>query len=131
MKYTLGKYEMLKSKKAIAHLFEKGMVIKKYPLLMKYHIHEKESSDPELKFLFSVPKKNIKKAVTRITIKRRMRELARLNKSVFIKWKENNQKSIHVAWVFTGKEIQDYQSMEKKFMIILKEFMSKNIKENQ
>eukprot|EP01132_Coremiostelium_polycephalum_P000227 gene227-303_t len=77
--YTLKAYERLKSKKLAQQLFEHGKAINLHPIRLVYL-----SGEPTSLFchqvLFIVPKRNVKRAVDRNAIKRRMREAYRLNK---------------------------------------------------
>ena len=80
MKFTYNKAEKLKSNKLINALFVNGKSISVYHLRLVFL--ETTFSEPvKLKTGVSVPKRNFKKAVDRIRIKRLMREAYRLNKS--------------------------------------------------
>ncbi len=98
---------MLVDKKDISLLFKKGKVVKSYPLLL-YTMNSSKK-----KILFSVPKKNIKKAVDRNRIKRQLREIY-FNLSSF---KKETIKNKTAAFV--------YISETKTSSVLLKERMRK------
>jgi ribonuclease P protein component len=64
---------LLKSKIQIKRIFDKGLVLKKDGLLLKYI----ELDQKVVFFGISVPKKNFKSAVDRNLIKRRLKEIVR------------------------------------------------------
>lgn len=73
---TYPEKEKLKSRKLIKKVFEEGKTIKSYPVLIRYVQIENDSNNVGV----SVSKRNFKKAVDRIRIKRQLREAYRLNK---------------------------------------------------
>ena len=75
--FSLPKSERLYKKKDIQELFDKGSSFYLYPFRI---FVQKQSEQNIHQVLFSVSKKNFKKAVDRNRIKRRMREAYRLNK---------------------------------------------------
>ena len=77
--FTFTKIERLCSKKAIDDLFINGKGKTQFPFKLLYKISEFESPFP-VRAMFVVPKKKHKRANKRNTIKRRMREVYRLNK---------------------------------------------------
>lgn len=82
MKFTYGKQEKLKSKKAIEQLFIEGVSVSSYPLRMVFLKKEHDAIFP-IKLGISVPKKRVNKAVERNRIKRVVREVYRFNKTEF------------------------------------------------
>jgi len=79
MKYSYKKTEKLKSEKLITELFTSGNSVSAYPLRLVF-LESSFLEDVKIKTGVSVPKKNFKKAVDRIRIKRLIREAYRLNK---------------------------------------------------
>lgn len=82
MKFTYGRQEKLKSKKAIEQLFIEGDAVSVYPLRLVFLKKEHKSSSL-LQVGISVPKRKVNKAVDRNRIKRVFREVYRLNKHEF------------------------------------------------
>lgn len=107
MNERLGKQEKLKSKILIQKLFEEGKSLKKYPLRLIYLPISKENHNGS-KVGFSVPKRNHKKAVDRIKLKRLMREAFRKNKYLVI---NNLYRSYAFMFIFTGKELMSYSKI--------------------
>jgi ribonuclease P protein component len=95
-KFSFTKAERLSSKKLIQELFSKGSSFYLYPF--KVFVLKAESEVNQI--LISVPKSNFKKAVDRNTIKRRIREGYRLNKS-----KLPSNKTFLIAYIYTAKDI--------------------------
>lgn len=118
MRQTLKKNEIIRSKSVIDILFSQGISVMKYPIKLVYF--EKDISEQDLNksklppqklfFLFSVPKKNIKLAVKRNKIKRRIKEIIRKNKQSFIQ--PANNKQLFVAVIFIEKQEKSYEELE-------------------
>ena len=67
-----------------------------------------------MKAAFSVSKKNFKKAVDRNRIRRLIKESWRLQKKELQLSLQTNQKDLNIFFIYTGKEIPDYQLILKK-----------------
>lgn len=111
--FSLPKTERLYKKKIIQELFEKGSSFYLYPFRV-YFIQTAEASN---QVLFSVSKRNFKKAVDRNLIKRRMREAYRLNKSSI----EGTSK-LQIAYIYTAKEILPFTQIQAKTLQSFKRF---------
>ena len=116
--YKFSKNEKLKSKTAIELLFSKGKSINAFPLRVMY-LKKNNSTGTMVNAGVSVPKKNIKLAVDRNLLKRRIREAYRLN---------NNELKIHLKktgvefnlmFIYTSKQILPYKEIEDKIKVIL------------
>lgn len=124
MRYTLGKDEKLKSKTAIEQLFAEGSRIKSFPLQLVY-LKKEHSSQFPIKVGFTVPKRSVKLAVHRISIKRIMREVYRINKHLF---SENLNEQYIFMFIYMTKDELKYADLElcikkvcDKFLIKIKE----------
>ncbi len=102
----IKKHERLKSRKLITELFANGKIHKAFPVIAIYlPLQDSES----IKVGFSVPKKRIKLAKDRNTLKRRMREAFRI---------ERGEKDIHlvgmaVMFIYVKNEPSEYSVFEK------------------
>lgn len=108
---SLSKAERLKSKKLIDSLFQKGRSIYNPPYKIRYRIIE--ALDAPIKFSISVPKKNIKKAVDRNLVKRRIKESYRIHKSNLHKQFDGSGYSLIFMFVYLEKQILSYESLDK------------------
>lgn len=116
-KNTYGKNEKLKSKKTIEELFRKGKIINAYPIKAVY-ISQFEIFDKPLSVGVSVPKRNIKLAVNRNLIKRRMREAYRLNNQA-LKLMCKDGFGLNIMFIYHSSQILSYQEIEAKIKVIL------------
>ena len=115
-KNTYNKQERLKSKKAIDALFSSGKVINESPVKAFYALN----GEGDLQVGMAVPKRNIKKAVDRNLIKRRMREAYRLNNQALKLLVENKKLGLDIMFVYNSQQILTYQELEGKIKVILK-----------
>ena len=109
-KFSLKKDERLTRKKLIDQLFAEGKTFFVYPLKIVYTEMQLPVDYP-VQAGFSVSKRNFKRAVKRNKIKRLLRECYRLNKSII--YDANKEKQLAIMIIYTGKEIEDYQKIEK------------------
>jgi ribonuclease P protein component len=111
------KAERLSSKKIIQELFDKGSSLYLYPFRLLYLHTEPPPSFPQV--LFTVPKRQFKKAVTRNLIRRRLREAYRLNKAAVFLHPEKKIPAF-VAIIYIAKEEIPFDLIEKKLILALK-----------
>lgn len=108
--FTLGKNERLSKEIWIQELFEKGSSFYFHPFKVLYLPHPDPGSTTN-EVLFSVPKRQFKRAVDRNKIKRRLREAYRLNKSEMTaagKWL--------IAYIYTAKTILPSETFQQKVL---------------
>ena len=113
--FTFGRDEKLKSKKLIDLLFAKGKGFSANPIRMIYMADTTERAKPLV--MFSVSKRNFKKAVDRNRIKRQMREVYRLNRDNYFDKADNN--AYLIAFIYNAKENIPYKVVEKKLNLTL------------
>lgn len=78
-----------------------------------------------VKVLFSVPKKNHKRAVARNLLKRRTREAYRLNKAALYCKAAGTGRMVELAIIYSSKEIHDYKTINNGVRRILGEIMER------
>lgn len=117
--YTFKKEERLCSKKLIEELFHNGSSFLLYPFRIVWLKH----SLPEnvtVQVVVNVPKRRFKKAVHRNLIKRRIREVYRLNKSSELySFLEDHSAQLLLGIQYVGKDIAEYEFIERKFKLAL------------
>jgi ribonuclease P protein component len=117
LNFTYNKSEKLKSKKTIERLFVEGKVISAYPLRLVYL-----KTDEPHKIGVSVSKRNFKKAVDRIRIKRLLREGYRLNKNEL---KNNTTTSYAFMILYLSKDMPDFELIQTKTRVLFSKFLQK------
>lgn len=112
------KNEKLKSKKAIDLLFTKGKLINDAPFRLIYLPKASPEGTP-IAMGVTVSKKNIKLAVNRNLIKRRVREAYRLNNNDLKSHLKTIEVEINIMFIYTSKQIIPYKEIEAKIKVIL------------
>lgn len=109
--FSLGKKERLSKEIWIKQLFEEGSSFYFHPFKVLYLPHPDPGSTVN-EVLFSVPKRQFKRAVDRNAIKRRLREAYRLNKTGLTlsprKWL--------IAYIYTAKTILPSETFQQKVL---------------
>lgn len=118
-RYTLGKQERLKSRKQIEFLFKEGKTFSVSPLRIYYTVQALPIADCPLLFGVAAGTRNFKKAVDRNRIKRLIREAWRLQKNGLQQKLKQENKQLHVFFIFTGKEVPDYKLIAEKTAVAL------------
>ena len=114
MKLTYNKHEKLKSQKTIEQLFLEGKSVSAYPLRLVYL-----KCGDSRKVGVSVSKRNFKKAVDRIRIKRLLREAYRLNKTMLI---NNDVNNYALMILYISKDMPDFELVNTKMKKALTKF---------
>jgi ribonuclease P protein component len=109
---TFSKQEHLCGKTTIENLFQKNNSFLHFPIRVLYQIEETPTCHVPAKILITVSKKYFKKAVHRNTIKRKMREAYRQNKTPLTSVLSKQGKSIRVGFLYISKEEFPYQKIE-------------------
>lgn len=117
--FTLGKTERLKSRKQIEQLFKEGKTFAVSPLRIYYTIQPTSAILSPLQFGVAVGTKHFKHAVDRNRIKRLLREAYRLQKNDLYEQLKLKKTSVNVFFIYTGKELPNYQLIYEKAGIAL------------
>lgn len=110
--FSFPKSERLYKKKDIQELFDKGSSFYLYPFRV---FVQKQTEQDINQVMFSVSKKNFKKAVDRNLIKRRMREAYRLNKAAL-----PQTSKLQMAYIYTAKDILLFDQIRDKMIASFK-----------
>jgi ribonuclease P protein component len=116
MDFTFTKIERLCSKKAIDDLFANGKSKNQFPFKLIYKKAEFESPFP-IRAMFVVPKKKHKRANKRNDIKRRMREVYRLNKHTL--YEALKTQKLDIMFICLSNEELDYATIEKSMLQLM------------
>ena len=117
--YALPKGERLHSLSAVRRLFADGESGFVFPF--RYMVYRENSTSPSVEVLFSVPKRNHKRANRRNLIRRRSKEAYRLHKSVLHTYAEADSIDLDIAFVYSAKEILPYNTIEHAINKIMAE----------
>lgn len=123
-RFTLKKEERLCSQKILGEMFTSGESFLVYPLKVVLLKTEPPQSIP-VQAAFSVSKRNFKRAVKRNLLKRRMREAFRLNKHPFYDGLAAKKLHISMMFVFVGKDLLEFATIEKAMISALKKTLAK------
>ena len=115
--FKLTKKERLCNPTLIGRMFEQGESFYIFPLKVVF-LETPLATNSPVQISFSASKKNFKRAVHRNLLKRRMREAYRLNKPVFYSSLPGGRQ-LAIMIVYAGKEIKNYQLIEKSMIKIL------------
>ena len=123
MDFTFSKIERLCSKKAIDDLFANGKSKTEFPFKLFYKKTEFESPFP-VRAMFVVPKKKHKRANKRNVIKRRMREVYRLNKHLL--YESLKTQKIDVMFICLSNDDLEYTKIEKSMLQLMEALGKQN-----
>ena len=117
--HALPKSERLSSLTAVRRLFTDGASGFVYPF--RYMVLKSESTTPSVEVLFSVPKRNHKRANKRNTLKRRMREAYRLGRETMCERLCQSGKHLQIAFIYSTKESHSYKTISNAVQRILEQ----------
>jgi len=121
MDFNFPKRQRLSLKKDIDNLLEKGEVLFIYPFKVYYRVENGEIIN---RSMFSVPKKNFKRAVKRNLIRRRIKEAYRLNNNML---KEGIK--MDILFVYISKEINEFDQINSRMQEVLVK-LNRSVKED-
>ena len=116
--YTFSKKEKLSNKKYIEELFKNGSFFRLGPFLIRALAKEELECH---QVLISIPKKRFKRAVKRNQLKRRIREIYRLNKSLL-----PDSKSYLLGIIYLSNEELPFDEMKTKLIKALTRLRKQN-----
>ena len=128
MNYRLPKSERLHADKLIKELFSESSSFFLYPFKVLFYV-KGQSGNGTVQVLFSVPKKKIKKAVSRNLVRRRIKEAYRLNKSLL----DLDGKQISIGLIYVSSDLMELADLQSKMIAILKKLsplLSQNVPKN-
>lgn len=121
--HCLPKSEKLCSRTAINRLFAEGSAFIVYPLRIVYRIDENSTAAPQ--FFINIPKRNFKRAVKRVYLRRRIREAYRLHKEILAEPLAHRNQSMHLAFLYLDKNLTDFKLIEKKMIEALERLVQR------
>lgn len=130
MRLRLYKSEKLCSVTAINTLFDRhaaNFTHAAFPIRMFWRINPTRNVGAPLQFLISVPKKKLRLAVDRVTMRRRIREAFRLHHHEF---PLPEGMRIDVAFVYVDSKLHSYQHVERSMLRLLSSIKSALENEN-
>lgn len=119
MDYKLGKAEKLRSRTAVERLFGEGKSLMAFPLRAAYRL--RPAGDNPVQFLITIPKKRIRHAVMRVTLRRRTREAYRLNRRQLLQAPlEATGWGVDIAFIYLDNKPAPYSIINEKMCDLLK-----------
>ncbi len=121
IRYTLGKDERLKSRKAIEQLFKEGKSLSLFPLRVIYQktAHSKSKPCSNLQAGFTVSSKHFKRATDRNRTRRLMKEAYRLQKNELQQTLIEKEIKLDTFFIYVGKEVPDYSVIFEKLKLAI------------
>lgn len=114
----LYKYEKLCSRTSINRLFREGDSTVAFPLRVVYRLHEPQGEAP-VRFLITIPKKKMRRAVWRVLLRRRTREAYRLNRHLLYPTLTTAGMAADLAFLYIGTSQCAYSVIEQAITTLL------------
>ena len=123
--YLLGKGHRLCAKIAVDRLFAQSgnsRAAISFPLRAVWAENEGRLRGEQVQFMITVPKKRIRHAVDRVTVRRRVREAYRLQRPLMVKPAGNVP--VDIAFVYISNTPEPYARIEKAMRRLLDKIFS-------
>ena len=118
MDYKLNKDEKLCSRTAVNRLFDEGKSLMAFPLRAAFRLRPR--GEHPVQFLITIPKKRIRKAVNRVTLRRRTREAYRLNRRTLLTpVLEQQGWGVDIAFIYLDNTPAPYSVINEKMTDLL------------
>lgn len=118
MDYKLKKDEKLCHRTSVQMLFGEGKSLMAFPLRAAYRLRPR--GEHPVQFLISIPKKRVRKAVGRVTLRRRVREAYRLNRRELLQQPlEQTGWGVDIAFVYLDSNLAPYSVINEKVISLL------------
>ena len=118
MDYKLKKDEKLCSRTAVNLLFDEGQSLMAFPLRAAYRL--RPQGEHPIQFLISIPKKRIRHAVMRVTLRRRIREAYRLTRrELLLPELLRSGQGVDIAFVYLDNNPAPYSVIHDKMISLL------------
>lgn len=118
MDHKLNKDEKLCSRTAVNLLFAEGQSLMAFPLRAAYRLRPR--GEHPVQFLITIPKKRVRKAVNRVTLRRRVREAYRLNRrELLTPVLESQGCGVDIAFVYLDNAPAPYGVIQEKMISLL------------
>lgn len=125
-KHGLSKSEILRHKRSISNIFSSADAIKVTCFPLKFIVISVKNPEPgRVEVLFTVPVRNIKRAVDRNLIRRRMKEAYRIQKAEIQKVMARD-KSLNIGVIYISKEILSFEVISSALLNFKHEFVKKH-----
>lgn len=118
IKLSFHKQERLCSKKQMEALFKNGGSAGAYPLKLVFMEIQEPQPFPA-RVMFVAPKRNFKHAWERNSLKRKMREVYRLNKAKMYGQLQSRDKKMVMAFIYTSKKKEQYKDIERSMLKLM------------
>ena len=118
MDYKLKKDEKLCSRTAVNLLFDEGKSLMAFPLRAAFRLRPR--GEHPVQFLISIPKKRIRRAVGRVTLRRRVREAYRLTRhDLLVPELLRTGQGVDIAFVYLDSNPAPYSVLHEKMTSLL------------